>query len=119
MITDIDHIQLAMPAGKEALARDFYGRVLGLKEIEKPDDLKRRGGVWFAVGPKQLHLGVQQDFIPATKAHPAFNVADLKKLRAVLIEAGHPVIDDEKLPGYDRFYSADPFGNRLEFLRKA
>lgn len=118
MLRDIDHILLAMPRGREDAAREFYGRLLGMKEVEKPEKLRRLGGVWFTLGERQVHLGVEDDFRPAAKAHAAFLVRDLKALEARLRTAGYGVIADELLPGYERFYSADPFGNRLEFLRK-
>jgi hypothetical protein len=88
--------------------------VLGLPEIEKPEPLKARGGVWFEVGPHQLHIGVQPDFQPATKAHPAFRVDDLDALAERLITAGAAVTYDDAIPG--RFYTEDPWGNRLELL---
>lgn len=115
-IIDIDHVQLAMPAGCENEARDFYGDLLGLTELAKPANLARRGGVWFQAGSRQLHLGVEADFRPAKKAHPAFLVQDLAELRRRLVANGHAPQDDEPLAGYDRFYVSDPFGNRLEFL---
>ncbi len=115
-IVGLDHVQIAMPRGEEALARQFYGELLGLAEIPKPENLARRGGVWFALGDRQLHLGVEEPFHAARKAHPAFRVDDLDSLRGLLRAAGHVPIDDEPLPGYRRFYLADPFGNRLEFL---
>ncbi len=117
MLNDIDHMLLAMPRGEEDVARSFYGNLLGLNEIEKPPNLRARGGVWFTLGTKQLHLGVEPNFTPAKKAHPAFLVDDLDHLKEKLVAAGFPIIDDEPLHGYDRFYSNDPFGNRLEFLR--
>lgn len=116
-IVDLDHVQLAMPPGREDDARAFYGALLGLTEIPKPANLARRGGVWFRVGSRQLHLGVEADFREARKAHPAFRVDDLSALRLALERAGIPPIDDEPLAGYDRFYASDPFGNRLEFLQ--
>lgn len=115
-IVGLDHVQIAMPRGEEALARQFYGEFLGLAEIPKPENLARRGGVWFALGDRQLHLGVEEPFHPARKAHPAFRVEDLDSLRDRIRAAGHQPVDDEPLPGYRRFYLADPFGNRLEFL---
>jgi catechol 2,3-dioxygenase-like lactoylglutathione lyase family enzyme len=105
-----------MPEGEEEAARQFYGVILGLEEIEKPSNLERRGGVWFTLSTRQIHLGVQADFRPATKAHVAFVVEDLDLIRSRLQQAGCPIVSDEPLPGYERFYSADPFGNRLEFL---
>ena len=115
-ILDLDHVQLAMPKGKEEEARRFYGAVLGLPELAKPANLARRGGVWFQLGSRQLHLGIEDPFTPAKKAHPAFRVQDLGALKARLAEHGCATREDEPLPGYDRFYADDPFGNRLEFL---
>lgn len=112
----IDHIQLAMPAGQEALAREFYSGTLGLTEVPKPGNLARRGGAWFEGGTLRLHLGVEADFRPARKAHPAFLVQQLDAFAQHLRRAGVPVITDEPLKGYNRFYVSDPFGNRLEFL---
>ena len=85
MLSDIDHVQLAMPKGEEKAARSFYGDVLGLKEIDKPENLRARGGVWFALGARQVHLGVEANFSPATKAHPGFHVHDLDLLKDRLL----------------------------------
>jgi catechol 2,3-dioxygenase-like lactoylglutathione lyase family enzyme len=104
----IDHVQVAAPPGCEAAARAFYGGVLGLREIGKPDELRARGGVWF----EQLHVGVEDPFTPARKAHPAFLVDDLD----ALAERIGDVTWDDALPGVRRFYASDPFGNRLEFV---
>jgi catechol 2,3-dioxygenase-like lactoylglutathione lyase family enzyme len=117
MLLDIDHVQIAMPPGQEALARDFYSRVLGLQELEKPENLRKRGGVWFRIGSRQFHLGVQKDFVPAKKAHPAFLVGDVGALARILQANGYSVVADEPLEGHDRIYTDDPFGNRLEFLK--
>jgi catechol 2,3-dioxygenase-like lactoylglutathione lyase family enzyme len=114
MITGIDHVQVAAPPNCEHEARAFYGALLGLEELEKPDALKARGGVWFRAGAQQLHVGVQEDFQPATKAHPAFRVDDLDALAERLVTAGAPVHYDDAIPG--RFYTEDPWGNRLELL---
>ena len=116
-IRDLDHVQVAIPAGEEQRARDFYGGVLGLTELPKPANLAKRGGVWFAVGSRQLHLGVDADFRPARKAHPAFLVRDLGLLLERCREADVPVVEDEPLDGYARVYLSDPFGNRLELLQ--
>jgi uncharacterized membrane protein YphA (DoxX/SURF4 family) len=115
----IDHVQLAMPAGQEARARAFYAGILGLTEIPKPANLARRGGVWFQGGDLRLHLGVEDDFHPARKAHPAFLVRNLDALTQQLEHAGVTVITDEPLEGYNRVYVSDPFGNRLELLEPA
>jgi len=112
----LDHVQLAMPAGQEDAARAFYAGVLGLTEIPKPANLVRRGGVWFEQEALRVHLGVEQDFRPARKAHPALLVRDLPALVRHLKNAGVAVVSDDPLEGYDRIYVADPFGNRIELL---
>ncbi|MGB6536360.1 MAG: VOC family protein [Xanthobacteraceae bacterium] len=112
----LDHLQLAMPRGREAEARAFYGGILGLREIAKPANLAPRGGVWFELGTQQLHLGVEGDFRAAKKAHPAFRVHGLATLRARLEHEGYKPYEDEPLAGYERCYVADPFGNRLELM---
>ena len=116
MVLGFNHIQLAAPLNSEADSRRFYGELLGLPEIPKPPELAKRGGVWFACGDQQLHIGVETDFRPARKAHPAFSVIELDELRARIEAAGFQTESDDKLPGYRRFYAHDPFGNRLEFL---
>jgi catechol 2,3-dioxygenase-like lactoylglutathione lyase family enzyme len=116
VITRIDHIQLAAPKGCEAAAREFYGSILGLAEIEKPASLLARGGCWLQCGDQQLHIGVEIDFRAAKKAHPAFAVTDLAKLRGSLAEHAVKITDDDSLPGTRRFFAEDPWGNRLEFL---
>src|SRR5579883_1880427 len=115
-ILALDHVQLAMPPGGEALARAFYRDVLGIPEIAKPPHLAKRGGCWFERGALKVHLGVEADFRPARKAHPAFLVADLPAFTAALRHADHAVKDDEPLEGYTRIYVDDPFGNRLELM---
>ena len=115
-IVALDHVQLAMPKGEEDKARAFYAGVLGLAEQVKPENLRKRGGVWFARGDLQVHLGVEADFRAARKAHPAFRVENLAELRARCEAAGFATVDDEPLPGYERFYVHDPFGNRIECL---
>jgi catechol 2,3-dioxygenase-like lactoylglutathione lyase family enzyme len=115
-VARIDHIQIAAPEGCESAARDFYGSVLGMKEIEKPAVLHARGGCWFECGSQQLHIGVERDFRAAKKAHPAFAVFHLDGLRETLQARGVTVIDDDNLPGARRFYAEDPWGNRLEFV---
>ena len=108
----LDHVQVAAPPGCEEAARAFYGGLLGLAEVEKPEALRSRGGVWF----EQLHVGVEEDFSPARKAHPALRVDDLDALAERLAAAGARVQWDESLPGVRRFYTADPWGNRIELL---
>ena len=115
-IVAIDHVQLAMPAGKEPEARKFYEGILGIPEVPKPDDLAKRGGAWFERGRLKVHLGVEPDFRPARKAHPAMLVDDLSSLVTSLRAAGVTVIDDDPLPGYFRVYVSDPFGNRIELM---
>jgi catechol 2,3-dioxygenase-like lactoylglutathione lyase family enzyme len=119
----LDHVQVAAPAGCEARARRFYGELLGLDEVEKPLPLAARGGVWFALaGGAQLHVGVASGaFVAALKAHPALRVASaaaLEALAARLAGAGVAVTWDHELPGIRRFFTADPFGNRLELLAR-
>ena len=115
-IVGLDHVQLAMPRGGEADARWFYGDLLGLREVAKPAELADRGGCWF-VGPAiALHLGLDESFVSATKAHPGVLVADLEEARRVLAAAGMPVLEDSSDVGIHRFYTADPFGNRIELI---
>ena len=115
-VLKIDHVQLAMPAGQEAAATAFYSGLLGIPVVQKPAALAGRGGVWFQDGDVNIHLGVEQDFRPAKKAHPALLVSDLDALVKRLHDAGVEVVSDEALPGYRRVYVADPFGNRLELM---
>jgi catechol 2,3-dioxygenase-like lactoylglutathione lyase family enzyme len=115
-IVGIDHVQLAMPEGGEAQARAFYVDVLRFTEVPKPANLTQRGGAWFKSGSAHVHLGVELDFHPARKAHPAFRVHHLAALRATCVAAGCAVTEDEPLAGYERFYVNDPFGNRIELL---
>ena len=115
----LDHVQVAAPAGCEAEARRFYGEVLGLAEVPKPAALQGRGGVWFALAGGQLHVGVAEPFAPARKAHPALRVRDPETLNALarrLRASGAPVRWDEELPGVRRFFTEDPWANRLELL---
>lgn len=114
-VVDIDHVQLAAPEGCEAEARNFFGQLLGLAEIEKPAALRARGGCWFRVGTRQLHIGIAENFSPATKAHPAFAVGDVDGVFAALETAGVECRWDEEVDGIRRFYARDPWGNRLEF----
>jgi catechol 2,3-dioxygenase-like lactoylglutathione lyase family enzyme len=117
MLESIDHVQVAMPAGEEAKARMFYEQLLGLPEQSKPPELAKRGGCWFERDAVKVHCGVETPFIPAKKAHIAFRVADVAGLAARARAAGYTVVDDDLLPGHDRIFIYDPFGNRLEFLR--
>jgi predicted enzyme related to lactoylglutathione lyase len=117
-IIGLDHVQVAAPGGSEGEARAFYGQLLGLLEIEKPEALRARGGVWFTCGAQQLHVGVADDFSPATKAHPALLARrrDLDSVAERLAAAGRIVQWDDAIPGMRRFYTADPWGNRIELL---
>jgi len=114
----LDHVQLAMPSGQEALAREFYSGLLGLTELPKPAHLAIRGGVWFEGGTLRVHLGVEADFRPARKAHPALLVQQLEALTQHLQRVGIAVVTDEPLEGYNRIYVSDPFGNRIELLER-
>lgn len=113
----IDHVQLAMPSGGEDKARAFYAGVLGILEVPKPANLAKRGGCWFEGGDVKVHLGVEAEFRPARKAHPAFLVDDLAALKRLLQSAGYEPKTDEPLEGYDRIYVDDPFGNRIELMQ--
>lgn len=115
-IKRIDHIQLAAPIGSEEQARLFFQGILSFEEVEKPDTLKKNGGVWFSSGNVQIHIGIEQSFSPAKKAHPAFEVLNIETFASHLREKGVAIQVDDKLPGAKRFYVDDPFGNRLEFL---
>jgi catechol 2,3-dioxygenase-like lactoylglutathione lyase family enzyme len=112
----IEHVQLAMPRGEEDRARAFYAGVLGIPEVPKPPELAKRGGVWFESEFLKIHLGVEAEFRPARKAHPALLVEDLRALVALLRERGIQVVDDEALEGFFRVYVSDPFGNRIELM---
>lgn len=112
----IDHVQVAAPAHHEVEARQFYAETLGLKEITKPDRLARNGGVWFEIGQQQLHVGVQKDFIPSQKAHPALLVENISDIRRHLESKGVEIVYGDELEGADRFYISDPFGNRIEII---
>jgi catechol 2,3-dioxygenase-like lactoylglutathione lyase family enzyme len=115
-VVSLNHIQLAMPPGREAEARAFYEGILGIPEIPKPAALAARGGCWFERGRLKVHLGVEQDFRPARKAHPAFIVDGIAEMVRMIMEAGHRVVDDGPQDGCKRFYAEDPFGNRIELM---
>ncbi len=118
-IAGLHHVQLAMPVGEEEQARAFYGELLGLPEVPKPNDLAGRGGLWFRSSAVEVHLGVEHDdFSPANKAHPAFLVRNLDALRERLQDAGYRIDEDVQLEGFRRFYVRDPFGNRIELLER-
>lgn len=111
----IDHVQICIPKGAEDEARKFYGRVLGLEEIEKPDSLKASGGVWFKIGDVELHLGMENNQVK-TKAHPAFEIENIDKVREYLTEKGMKIKEEIQIPDRKRFLFYDVFGNRIEFL---
>ena len=114
----LDHVQIAAPPGSEDEARAFYGGLLSLEEIPKPERLRASGGVWFRLGSHELHVGIEDPFAPARKAHPGLRTEpeELESIAARLKVAGAPVDWDERYPGVRRFYTADPFGNRIEIL---
>lgn len=112
----LDHIQLAIPAKSEDACRLFWVEILSFRELEKPAALRARGGAWFARGDVEIHLGVESDFAPAKKAHPAFRVPDLDGLADRLATAGHPIRWDDAIKGRRRFFTDDPVGNRVEFI---
>lgn len=113
---EIDHVQVAIPKGGEDKARVFFGELLGLEELPKPVTIAARGGCWFATSDRQIHLGVEADFRPAKKAHVALNTDDLDALRLRLERAGYTTQDNSDLDGRLRFFTHDPFGNRIEFM---
>jgi catechol 2,3-dioxygenase-like lactoylglutathione lyase family enzyme len=117
-IEGLDHVQIAAPRDCEEDARWFFGELLGLVEVEKPSSLQARGGVWFQAGLQQLHVGVEEPFAPARKAHPALRVQEgaLEPLAGRLEAAGAKVVWDDTLDGVRRFFSEDPWGNRIELL---
>jgi catechol 2,3-dioxygenase-like lactoylglutathione lyase family enzyme/GNAT superfamily N-acetyltransferase len=117
-VNGFHHVQVLIPEGGEERARAFYGGLLGLVEIDKPEALSARGGCWFVGAEVTLHLGVERPFTPATKAHVAIGVADLDAARAELEAAGQAIIDDGLDVGFRRFYTQDPFGNRLELVER-
>jgi hypothetical protein len=121
MALSLDHVQIAAPSGCEELARVFFGELLGLCELPKPVALRERGGVWFSLGTQQLHVGVEDPFAPARKAHPALRIGgdEIDLLAERLEQAGHAVAWHDDLPEVTRFFTADPWGNRLEILAAA
>lgn len=114
--TAIDHVQLAMPSAEEEAARRFYSGLLGMREVAKPPELAKRGGCWFESGGVQIHLGVEKDFRPAKKAHPALRCADYDALVLKLRAAGTEVTEVDDIPGIRRAHIFDPFGNRIELI---
>lgn len=118
MIRGLHHAQITIPEGNEDLARDFYCRLLGLPEVEKPASLAGRGGLWIQAGDRQVHLGSESGVDRyATKSHLAYEVADLERVRRALADEGYEPLDSVSIPGYERFEARDPFGNRVEFIR--
>lgn len=113
----LDHVQIAMPPGREEEARAFYRGVLGLDEVPKPVPMRASGGAWFRSGGVELHLGVEADFAPARKAHPALRVDDIDEVAARCEAAGFAAQWDDRYPGMRHFYVHDPFGNRIEILQ--
>ena len=116
-IKRLNHVQISISPGEEDKARDFYGKLLGLKEIPKPEILRPSGGLWFEVADIQLHIGVEVGQSPS-KRHPAFEVENLQQIRAYLSENGVRTKDEHSLSGVDRFSFLDPFGNRIEFMER-
>ena len=115
-VRGIHHVQLAMPQGGEQDAVDFYTGLLGFTQIPKPAHLQARGGCWFQLEQIQFHLGVEEPFTPARKAHPALTVTDLPALQERLEQAEVEIVWDTQLDGHRRFYTHDCFGNRLELI---
>ncbi|MEU7485745.1 glyoxalase [Streptomyces sp. NPDC042319] len=116
MITGLDHVQLAAPPGSEDALSAYYEGVLGMSRVPKPPGLAARGGAWFEAGRVRLHIGIEEGFRPAAKAHPGVLVTGIDAFAARLAAHGADVTWDDALPGHRRFYSHDPVGNRLEFL---
>jgi len=113
----LDHVQVCIPRDAEARAREFYGGLLGLEEIEKPAALKKNGGLWYAVADVQLHVGVE-DAVAPSKRHPAFEVENVPGVRTYLEQSGVPTRDEPDIPGVRRFSFFDPFGNRIELIER-
>jgi catechol 2,3-dioxygenase-like lactoylglutathione lyase family enzyme len=117
-IKGLHHAQITLPCGAEEQGRQYYCQLLGLPEIEKPDALKGRGGFWLQVGDRQVHVGVEDGVERSnTKAHLAYHVTDIAVWRETIQEHGFQIITGVPIPGYDRFETRDPFGNRLEFIQ--
>ncbi len=117
-VLGLEHVQLAMPSGRASDARAFYAGLLGLAEVAKPIHLAERGGCWFESGIVKVHLGVEEDFVPARKAHPAFVIDDLDETAGRLERAGYQLRSDQPLKGFERRYVDDPFGNRIELMQR-
>jgi predicted enzyme related to lactoylglutathione lyase len=117
-IRAIDHVQIAIPAASESRARAFYSGILGFTEIEKPVQMAERKSIWFAAGAVNLHLGIEPDFTPAKRAHPAFVVEGLDGILAACDHAGIMTKPDTSFNGFRRVHVFDPFGNRLELMER-
>jgi catechol 2,3-dioxygenase-like lactoylglutathione lyase family enzyme len=117
-IRGIDHVQICIPIGEEEKARNFYGGLLGLQEIEKPDSLKANGGVWYQVGDLELHIGTEKMNQEKGKRHVAFRVDDIQAMRTLLENHGFTINEEKPIPGAERFSIRDPFGNRMEFISR-
>lgn len=114
----LNHVDIIIPRGAEPAAREFYCDFLGFKEIEKPAELQKNGGIWLQLGDVQIHLGIQDGYDPAkTKAHLAYEVSDLEALKTALAKRGVRWNDNAQIPGFVRGDIRDPFGNRIEFLQ--
>ena len=118
LVIALNHVQLAMPKGEEAKAETFYGNILGFQRVDKPSHLAARGGCWFHSNGVHLNLGVDDHFVPARKAHPGFVVDNLQEVRRRLEAIGADVVWDTQIDGFERFYTSDPFGNRLEIMER-
>ncbi|EAQ27888.1 hypothetical protein NAP1_09847 [Erythrobacter sp. NAP1] len=116
-VIGLDHVQLAIPEGGEDEAREFFAGLLGMREVPKPANLSSQG-CWFESGTLSLHIGVDPDFRPASKAHPALLVDDIDALETALVEAGYETKQDKPVEGYRRFFTKDPFGNRIEIMQR-
>src|SRR5262249_39674559 len=117
-IQSIDHVQLAMPPGQEERAREFFIGILGFEEVAKPEALAGRGGAWFKSGGANIHVGAENEFRPATKAHPALVVEGLDEIIRRCESARLPVVPAEEFGGWRRVHISDPFGNRIELMEK-
>jgi catechol 2,3-dioxygenase-like lactoylglutathione lyase family enzyme len=118
-ILSLDHVQVAIPAGAENRAREFYSGILGFVEVEKPVPMAGRKSIWFVGGSVNLHLGIEPDFHPAKRAHPAFVVEGLDGILAACQQAGAPTKPDTSFNGFRRVHVFDPFGNRLELMERS
>jgi catechol 2,3-dioxygenase-like lactoylglutathione lyase family enzyme len=118
-ILNIDHVQIAIPIASEDRARAFYSGILGFTEVAKPPQMSERKSIWLVAGAVNLHLGIELDFTPAKRAHPAFVVEGLDKILAACDRAGISTKPDTSCNGFRRVHVFDPFGNRLELMERA